>query len=97
MSESEAIPDGATLVVEIAEHTSRANLAVVRLKAWNNFTRSLVELIAAYDGNQYKDTLKALYDEMVIVKKDRAEKLGSVIQHERAEAARKMNIYNERY
>lgn len=97
MSTKETKKTKAQLLDESNEHTLIANLAERRLIAWNIFTRSLVELIAAYDGNQYKDELKALYDEMVVVKKDRTEKLGSVIQHERAEAARKMHIYNERY
>lgn len=75
------------------QQTLIANHCEQKVKAWNRFTRSLVDLIAVYDGSDFQAELKKLYDGIVTEKQERTDKLIEVGQNARIEAARAMEIY----
>lgn len=77
------------------QQTLVANHCEQKVKAWNRFTRSLVDLIAIYEGSDFQSELKALYDKIVVEKQERTDKLIEIGTNARIEAARAMEIYED--
>lgn len=85
----------ATLLDEIKRHTEVANQLSEKVRRWNAVTRSLVDLIAIYDGHEYKTELETLYANIVIEKANRCEHMIVIITQERERAHVKQCQYHE--
>lgn len=71
-----------------AKNTAIANHCEAKIKAWNRVTRSLVDLIALYDGQDFKTEIESLYANIATIKADRCEHLIEIASDARDKAAR---------
>lgn len=74
-----------------AKNTAIANHCEAKIKAWNRLTRSLVDLMALYDGNEFKTEIESWYANIAVEKADRCEHLIEISRDARDKAARALN------